>query len=297
MDLEPPPVAVALAELGGVARRRQLVEACGRLAVDHALAAGELVRLVRGTYASAEVDAARSAAASVSGVVSHRSAALLHGWAVRTTPDLPDVTISRNRRRPAARHLTLHVADLGPDDVEDGVTSKDRTLVDCLRHLPLEEALAVADSALRAGHRRPRLLALARDARGPGAPRVRRVAQEATALAANPFESSLRAICLDVPRLRVRAQVVVRDPHRLGRPDLVDEDLKIVLEADSFEWHGDRAALHRDANRYNGFVAAGWVVLRFSWEQVMFHPDDIRSVIEAVVARQAQVGCTRCRAA
>ena len=123
MDLEPPPVAVALAELGGVARRRQLVEACGRLAVDHALAAGELVRLVRGTYASSEVDAARSAAASVSGVVSHRSAALLHGWAVRTSPDLPDVTISRNRRRPAARHLTLHVADLGPDDVEDGVIS------------------------------------------------------------------------------------------------------------------------------------------------------------------------------
>lgn len=106
--------------------------------------------------------------------------------------------------------------------------------------------------------------------------------------AANPFESSLRAICLDVPGLDVVPQVDVRAPHWLGRPDLVDERLELALEADSFAWHGDRAALHRDANRYNAFVAAGWAVLRFSWEEVLLHPERVRSTLEAAVARRSQ---------
>lgn len=74
----------------------------------------------------------------------------------------------------------------------------------------------------------------------------------------------------------------------MGTPDLADVRLEIALEADSFEWHGDRAALHRDARRYNALVAAGWLVLRFSWEEVMFHPDRVRAVLEAVVARRSQ---------
>ena len=83
-------------------------------------------------------------------------------------------------------------------------------------------------------------------------------------------------------------QVDVRAPHWLARPDLVDERLELALEADSFAWHGGREALHRDANRYNAFVAAGWAVLRFSWEEVLLHPDRVRSTLEAVVARRSQ---------
>ena len=37
---------------------------------------------------------------------------------------------------------------------------------------------------------------------------------------------------------------------------------RLILEADSFEWHGSRRALVRDARRYNNFVIAGWLVLR-----------------------------------
>jgi very-short-patch-repair endonuclease len=55
-----------------------------------------------------------------------------------------------------------------------------------------------------------------------------------------------------------------------ARPDLVDEDLRLVLEADSFEWHGDRVALRDDARRYDLMVVNGWRVLRFAWEDVMF---------------------------
>ncbi|ANH38318.1 hypothetical protein I601_1888 [Nocardioides dokdonensis FR1436] len=277
------PVAEVLTALGGVATREALVRACSRRAVDAALAAGDVVALARGRYALPAADEARRAAHRVSGVVSHRSAALLHGWAVSRQPDQPEVTVPRNRNVTGVHRdgIALRLADLHPSEVVEGRTSPERTLVDCLRVLPFSEALAVADSALREGFGEDRLQTLARDVRGPGARQVRRVAACAERAAANPFESVLRAICLGVEGLSVRAQVSVRDPDWLGRPDLVDERLKIALEADSFEWHGDRAALHRDARRYNAFVAAGWLVLRFSWEEVMLHPERVAAVPRA----------------
>lgn len=57
------------------------------------------------------------------------------------------------------------------------------------------------------------MVALAGGIRGPGAPQARRVAQEASHLAANPFESVLRAIALDVPGLNLRPQVVIAGPQ------------------------------------------------------------------------------------
>ena len=152
--------------------------------------------------------------------------------------------------------------------------------MDCLRSLPFDEALAVADSALR--HQsvdEGGLVELAAGVRGAGAARCRRVAAEASGLAANPFESVLRAIALDVPRLRVVPQLVIRAKDFSVQPDLVDENLRIVLEADSFTWHGNRQALRWDARRYNNLVARGWLVLRFAWEDVMHDPDYVRSIL------------------
>ncbi len=58
--------------------------------------------------------------------------------------------------------------------------------------------------------------------------------------------------------------------------DLADETLELVLEADSFEFHGERAALSRDCERYDELVSRGWLVLRFTWEQVMLRPSGSR---------------------
>ena len=65
---------------------------------------------------------------------------------------------------------------------------------------------------------------------------------------------------MDLPGLTVEPQVSIRAGHEfLGRPDLVDERLGIILEADSFEWHGDRAALARDAAATTGSsLTGGW---------------------------------------
>lgn len=289
-----------LLRLGGVSTRAILIRLTSRREVDAALLAGTILRRARGRYVLAEVDAARAAAHELSGTLCLASAALHWGWSVKTVPSLAQVSVPKNRKidRDRGRRVDLRRLMLNPDDVIDGVTTRDRTLVDCLRHLPFDESLAIADSALRAGYPGVRLEALVRDLRGPGARRARKVAAVATPLAANPFESALRAIALDVPGLNVVPQVPLRDGGMfLGQPDLVDEGLQIILEADSFEWHGGRGQLRADANRYNAFVVRGWLVLRFAWEDVMFEPQLVRSVLEGAVEERTQRRCVSCRLA
>jgi very-short-patch-repair endonuclease len=163
-----------------------------------------------------------------------------------------------------------------------------RTLVDCLRHLPFDEALAVADSALRHGSLDPeRLAEIAAAVRGPGAAAVRRVAAHADGRAANPFESVLRALALEVPGTDFVPQVPVRAPGFSVQPDLVDVARRVVAEADSFAWHGDRRALREDARRYNQLVVRGWRVLRFAWEDVMHDPAYVRSMLRGLADRSA----------
>ena len=92
----------------------------------------------------------------------------------------------------------------------------------------------------------------------------------------------LRAIALDVPGLQVQAQ---RTIPGIGRPDLVDRVLRLVVEAESFEFHGRRRMLKHDCERYNAFVVDGWLVIRFAWEHVMFEPAYVAGVLRAMVER------------
>jgi very-short-patch-repair endonuclease len=291
-------VVEALEQWGGVATRSQLLACCGRAQVDTALASGDVVVVARGRYALASADEALVAAHRVGGVVSHRSAALRHGWPLLVLPKQPDVTVPKHRRLSKSRRagISLHWANL-PSGRLDEVTSPERTLLDCLRSLPFVEAVAVADSALRAGFGAHRLEQVASSVVGPGAPQVRVVAAVASSLAANPFESGLRAIAEQVPGLSVRPQVSIHDGGFIGRPDLIDERLGIVIEADSFEWHGGRDALARDCRRYNTFVIRGWLVLRFAWEDVMFHRDEVTATLAAAVEVRTEVLCPGCRTA
>jgi len=155
----------------------------------------------------------------------------------------------------------------------------------------------VADSALRHEALTPRtFLALAQLVATTGRGRCLRVAREASDLAANPFESVLRAIALDVRGLDLRPQVVIEQDGWSGRPDLVDVERRLVVEADSFAFHGHRVALVRDCERYNPLVLRGWTVLRFSWEHVMLEPDYVRRSLERAVRQEALTVRRRIRA-
>jgi very-short-patch-repair endonuclease len=278
----------ALHRLGGVATYTTLERLCGRGAIDSRLAAEVIRRDSRGRYSLPAVDDARRVAGAVTGVVSHTSAALLLGWEVKTVPTFPHVTVPRNRNLPSERRRLIypHWASLHPDEVVDHATGRERTLIDCLRHLAFDEALAIADSALRHHDISSASLDhLAGTITGPGASRARRVAAHADGSAANPFESVLRAIAIDVRGLNVRPQVRIEYPGFAARPDLVDEDLVVVLEADSNKFHNaSRQQLQRDCRRYTGLVTRGWLVVRFAWEDVMFRPEYVREELERLAA-------------
>ena len=275
-------VVVHLEQLGGVARRAQLLTLVGRVDLDRAVAVGDVVRDARGRYALPGADHPVRVAASLGGVVGLTDAALHHGWAVKVVPRLPHVVLSRGRKVPAQPGAVVLRAELRPADVDGHWTSRERTLEQCLRRLPFDEALCVADSARREGLGQGVLDTMAERASGPGAAQLRRVAGSCTPLAANPFESTARAIALGVPGLTVVPQVVLEG---LGfRADLVDERLRVVIKCDSFEWHGKRSALERDARRYNAMVSQGWIVLRLVHDDVMGRPDAVEELLCEVVA-------------
>ena len=60
------------------------------------------------------------------------------------------------------------------------------------------------------------------------------------------------------------------------------------MEADSFEFHAARKGFDRDCRRYNALVVRGWLVLRFTWEQVMFEPGLVASTVRALVALRGE---------
>ncbi|WP_345507208.1 DUF559 domain-containing protein [Terrabacter aeriphilus] len=281
-------VVAALTRLGGTCSWRELRRAVPWRLIGPAVEAGAVRRVGHGTYALPAADDGRVAALRMTGVASHRTAALHWGWKVKTVPRLPDVTVpARRKSRPSTRgSATVHRRTLDPGDVVDGwVTSPVRTVIDCCLDLPFDEALSVVDSALRSGLPRRALVAAA----GSLGPRLRAralaVVRQGSARAANPFESVLRAIALGVgtawdPQHRIRYDDLY------ARVDLADPDLRIVLEAESFEFHAERAAFGRDCERYDELTSRGWLVLRFTWEQVMLRRDWVARVVERTVRRR-----------
>jgi very-short-patch-repair endonuclease len=269
--------------LGGIATTKELLTVFDRPTIRHALGDGRIVRVARGHYGLPGGSEALAAARRVGGVVSHLSAAQQWGWKVKLPPAQPVVTVPRNRKLTGRQRAGIDVRwfNLHPDDVQGGVTSKLRTIGDCARNEDFDAALAVADSAVRNGdatRTQLRLEALA----GPrtGRPKALRVADAVDGRAANPFESVLRAICLEIPGLLVEPQVWVSD---VGRVDLLDITNNLILEADSWEFHGERSAFVRDVRRYTCFVRLGYAVVRFTWEEVMFDQDYVRAVLTDMV--------------
>jgi hypothetical protein len=177
--------------------------------------AGELHRLGRGAYVAAPgtppafearhalLAAVRDERHAADGVLSHVSAAVLHGL---STWGLPLERIHRTRdRRTGGRvgnGVHLHAAPLTPDEMEevDGllVTSVARTVVDLARTAGFDAAVAVADSALHKHLVHPDQLARAarRCAGWPGAPQARHVVTVADGGSGSVGESRSRLAML-----------------------------------------------------------------------------------------------------
>lgn len=281
-----------ITDAGGVVRAGQV--RTRRHALARAVAAGAVIRASSGVYCLPTADPALAAAIRLNGARSHLSAALAHGWAVACGPARPQVIVPAGRSVRARIDADVRWRPLSPAERSAHLTSPVNTVLDCARCLPFVDALCVADSALRSGMHPEALRRRCMTMTGPGAPQAKRVIRHATALAANPFESALRAHAIEAG-MQVEAQVEVTAPGFLARVDVVDRRRRIALEADSFAWHGDRQALRRDAYRYSVLTSLGWRVLRFSWEAVFLDPESVRRLLTAVVATPLASGSENAR--
>ncbi len=286
--------------MGGVASWGRLLEHFPAAQVRAAVANGHVVRIGHGLYALPQVERAHVAARSLNGVLSPTSAVLHHGFAVKTPPIRPHVTVPRNRKVSPQRRrgVDLRYADVSTDGI---ATTPVQTVIDCARSLPFDEALSVADSALRSRKvGRRSLMAAAEQSPRTGRSAALRVANDADGRADNPFESVIRAISKEFPQLRLVPQVTI---HGVGTPDLVDEELGLVVECDSFKFHSNRSAVVKDVERYNAVELRGLGLLRFAWEHVMLRQNYVRDTFrEWLDARAASDGravrqcCPRCAA-
>lgn len=271
--------------MGGATDAATLRGCCDPWRIRVAVSQGRILRAGPGRYVLPGVAEAEVVAARVNGVVCLLSAAAYWGWKVKQPARRPTVTLPRGRKLTEARRAGLDVRRLQITNhaIHRGiVTTRVQTVIDCARVLPFDEALSVADSALRQQRvTRDQLVAAAVASPRAGRSRALRVVNAADARAANPFESCLRAIALDVPGLAVEPQY---DVGGIGRADLVDPALRLVIEADSYEFHSDERAFRHDLRRYNAMVRRGWRVLRFCWDDVMHNPEEVRAVLLDMVA-------------
>lgn len=279
------PVA-ALTQLGGSASVRALDDLCGRKALRQAVRSGVVIRLARGRYGLPQAPDPVRSAVRLGGLVSYESAAEHWGIDVpRAVGRRAQVTVRRGRSHLVPDGVEVHWADVPASEIDGGFTTPLRTVLDLARHRPFGPALAAADCALREG------LVLAGDVRaeadrlrGPGSVQARLVAEHADGRAGSVLESLLRAILIQAGLDGFTPQVDIRDDSFFARVDFAHLPARIVLEADSFEYHGHRKALVRDCRRYTELTVRGWRVLRFAWEHVVFEPEWVASVVATSLA-------------
>ncbi|MEV8371287.1 hypothetical protein AB0P21_01020 [Kribbella sp. NPDC056861] len=140
-------VVEILQRAGGSARYAELAALTSARSIRNALQTDEIRRVAKGVYALPAESSDSTVAMANGGILARQSAALHHGLEVVTKPLVPHVLISRTqRRRETDLKCVLHRTS-GP--LPGHVTTPLQTVLDCARHLPFGEALAVADSALR----------------------------------------------------------------------------------------------------------------------------------------------------
>ncbi|MFI6128009.1 endonuclease domain-containing protein [Micromonospora sp. NPDC051141] len=168
------------------------------------------------------------------------------------------------------------------------VTTALRTAFDLGRLGPRVEALVAVDALLR---RRVVRLSALRDyaetrSGWPGAPLLREVLTLAEPLSESPMETRLRLLLLDAGIGPLTAQHEIRAAGRfVARVDLACPVLRLAIEYDG-DHHRERAHFRRDVARLNALRAAGWVVLRFTADDVLRRPDATVALVRQALAER-----------
>lgn len=281
---------------GGVVLRSQLADhgvspATANRRVDR----GEWQRVSDGVYrvlpAEDDLDLLRSACVALPAVVSHGSAALLHGLVDRpplrpqvigpasATHAFPGVEVRRSGGLDASQVTSV---DRLP------ITTPARTLVDLATDL---EPVAWADVADRAIGRRTvapselhRLADLLCGRGRPGSTTIRTYLEDPQLGASRLERHALRLLAEAGLPAPVREFAIPWSPRQ--RFDLAYPDLRIAIELDGRHWHDRPDAFQTDRERDRTAARHGWIVIRFTWLDLQRDPAGfIRTIVDLIASR------------
>lgn len=109
---------------------------------------------------------------------------------------------------------------------------------------------------------------------------------------APPTESDAETLFLQVARVcgvpEPRRQFVLIIEGRKFRIDFAWPDLRIAVEIDGAEVHSRPGALRSDLLRQNRILLDGWTILRFTWYDLVNHPQDV--VVRALLSAWTMKG-------
>ena len=224
-------------------------------------------------------------------VLSHRCAAQLWDMPVRAAPR-PEISVPVSARvRPGSR-VHLHNIAVPRRDIRIvcglPVTSRQRTVLDCLLTLPHDQGRTLLDRALQRGWvQLPGIVAAVHGASGRwGVARARTVLAGADPATASQAERVAKAV-LTTGRI---TGWVSNHPLRVGGDvvaylDIAFPDVLLAIEIDGWAWHSDPERFQRDRSRQNALVAAGWTVLRFTWADLVERPEQVLATVAGTLAR------------
>ncbi len=186
---------------------------------------------------------------------------------------MPSITNAggSGRSRPGIK-VHRRTIDSRDASIRQGIpcTSPARTVIDCASVLGAEgtEDLIMAADSLRMlnRHRLEELAHLHRSR--PGVRHVLALIIDDPVEARSVNERRMRSICreFEVP------QPLVNHPIRVGERQFIADfcwpDLNLIVEVDSWRWHGGRQANEDDADRGQILATVSWNVVRFTRDQI-----------------------------
>lgn len=271
-------------------------------AIRHRLETGSWQRLVRGIFylRPGEVPLRSRCRAGLLGSSDRAAICHLTAGHLYRLDGLPpvarvDVTGPPTQSRRSSQLVSAHGAEL--DDAGwvwlDGlpVTSAGRTCLDLARSQPRVIAVRSVESALRQRHVDGAELArVATGARGwPGVRRLRTAMALADQRSESLLETGGRLVLQDAGLVpdEVQLRILDRDGHLVARADLAWLAQLVVVEFDGLAPHAGRAAFRHDRRRQNALLNSGWLVLRFTWEDVFGRPAYVVQEVRCALAARS----------
>lgn len=255
---------------------------------------GRLHRIHRGVYlvghesldAEAQIVAALLAAGP-NAFVSHGTAAWLRGL-VEAPPALPHLTIVGGARRPRAGFILHRTRVLDPEDVMTHrglpITTPARLILDIAETAsPDRVARVLGEAEARKLITRPELVAAMPRWKGRAGLRVLRELL-ADDLSPHPTLSVMEDRWARFVRVARLGKPLFNAKVAGRRRDVYWPEEGVVVELDSWDWHGDRAAFERDRRNDAELAALGIRGLRVTWRRLDTEPLALAAEVGATLA-------------